>query len=275
MRRSALYVPADRPDRVQKVWNRTGEAAPDVVIADLEDGVAPSAKAAARAHLADLLGTWPADGRPVYVRLGGVTLLDDDLGALAGLPVDGWYWPKAEPDSLEQLDAALTAHGRTEPVVALIESARGVLAAEEIAAHHRVERLGLGEADLVADLGADPGPDGTELLLARSTVVLASAAAGLDGPSGPASTDVRDLAPLEGSCEILRRLGFAGRSCIHPDQVPVVNRTFGPSEADLDAAREVVAAFDRAIAAGEGVTVGPDGRMIDEAVVRRARRLLG
>lgn len=275
MRRSALYVPADRPDRITKVWSGSGGSAPDVVIADLEDGVAASARPAARSALAALLDQRPSATVPLYVRLGGVAALEADLEVLAGRHVDGWYWPKAEPASLELLDRALTAAGRTEPVVALVESAAGVLAAAELAAHHRVERLGLGEADLVADLGVDPGPDGEELLVARSTVVLAAAAAGIEGPSGPASTDFHDLMALERSSGTLRRLGFTGRSCIHPAQVAVVNRAFAPTEAAIAAARELVAAFDAAVAAGEGVVVGPDGRMVDEAVARRARRLLG
>lgn len=268
-------MPADRPDRVEKALALGGAGAPDAVVVDLEDGVAPAAKGAARTALTALLDGRPPSTLPLYVRLGGPEHLDADLDAVAGRHVDGWYWPKAEPESLARLDRALTDAGRAEPVVALVESAAGVLAAAQVAAHPRVERLGLGEADLIADLGADPGPDGMELLLARSTVVLASAAAGLEGPSGAARTDFRDLTALERSSEILRRLGFTGRSCIHPDQVEVVNRSFSPSEAALAEARGLVAALDAATEAGEGVVVGPDGRMVDEAVVRRARRLLG
>ena len=138
-----------------------------------------------------------------------------------------------------------------------------------------MRRLQVGEADLKADTGIEPGDDERELLWVRSQVVLASAAAGIDPPVGPVSTNFRDLDALRASTEAVRRLGYRGRACIHPAQIAVVHEVFTPSPEQVDAAQALIAAYDAAVAAGSGVLIGPDGRMVDEAVVRQARRLVG
>ena len=138
-----------------------------------------------------------------------------------------------------------------------------------------MRRLQVGEADLKADTGIEPGDDERELLWVRSQVVLASAAAGIDPPVGPVSTNFRDLDALRASTEAVRRLGYRGRACIHPAQIAVVHEVFTPSPEQVDAAQALIAAYDAAVAAGSGVLLGPDGRMVDEAVVRQARRLVG
>jgi citrate lyase subunit beta/citryl-CoA lyase len=248
------------------------------LIVDLEDGVAPGAKPGARDALRVLAEAVPEDGPAVFVRINGADdprVLDSDLQALDGLPVDGIYLPKATLAGVEAVAARLDLAGRASlPLVALIESARGLLEAGELARHPRVERLAIGEADLTADLGVRPGPDDAEMIPLRLQVVVASAAAGIDPPTGPVSTDFRDLEALRASSEALARLGFAGRATIHPDQLAVVNEVFRPSAEARDDARRLVELFDRAVAEGHGAIVGPDGRMVDEAVVRRARRLL-
>lgn len=127
-----------------------------------------------------------------------------------------------------------------------------------------------GEADLCADTGIDPGDPGG-LLAIRTQVVLASAAAGIDPPIGPVSTDFRDLDALAESTKNLARLGFRGRSCIHPAQVPIVNEVFTPDPVALTRARELLSRFE---SAHGGVVLDADGRMVDLAVIRRARRLL-
>ncbi len=150
-----------------------------------------------------------------------------------------------------------------------------MLRAAEIAQAPRVRRLQVGEADLKADTGIEPGDDERELLWVRSQVVLVSAAAGIDPPVGPVSTNFRDLDALRVSTEAVRRLGYRGRACIHPAQIAVVHEVFTPSPEQVDAARALIAAYDAAVAAGSGVLIGADGRMVDEAVVRQARRLVG
>ena len=113
--------------------------------------------------------------------------------------------------------------------------------------------------------------DEREMLMARSMLVLASAAAHIDAPTGPVSTDYRDLDALRASSVALRRMGFGGRSAIHPAQIPIINEVFTPTAAEIERATAQLAVFAEA---GGGACLGPDGRMVDEAVVRSARRLL-
>ena len=108
----------------------------------------------------------------------------------------------------------------------------------------------------------------------RSSVVLASAAAGIEPPVGPVSTNFRDLDALRHSTEALARLGYLGRACIHPAQAAVVNEVFTPSAEVVESARALIERYDAAVAAGEGVFTDDSGRMVDLAVVRQARRAL-
>jgi citrate lyase subunit beta/citryl-CoA lyase len=171
--------------------------------------------------------------------------------------------PKAEqPETIAAIAARLPDHAS---VIPLVESARGVLAAAHLAAAPRVDRLALGEADLAADLGVEPSPQALEFLAVRTQIVLVSAAAGIRPPLGPVATDFTDLAAFESSTRAVHRLGFGSRSAIHPAQVAVINRVFTRRLV------EAAAAFGRA---GAGVFVGDDGTMVDEAIVRRARRIV-
>ncbi|TMQ94803.1 CoA ester lyase [Actinomadura soli] len=266
--RSALYVPGDRPEKLAGALTRGADA----LIADLEDAVAPGAKPTARRTVAAWLTTLPQDAPEIWIRINPGEAGHEDLRALEPvLPtVAGICVAKTEtPADLATIDKLLgPAKAALCPV---LESAAAVLGAQEIARAPRVVRLQLGEADLCADIGVDPGADERELLWPRSQIVLASAAAGIDPPLGPVSTDFRDLDRLAESTHALRRLGFQGRACIHPAQLPVVNEVFTPSPDELARARALVARFE---AAGSGVVQDESGRMVDEAVIRRARRTL-
>lgn len=286
--RSALYVPGDRPEKLAGALTRGADA----LIVDLEDAVPQATKPQARRFVADWLtdlppaaargpaesaepapGADPAGGPEVWVRINPGPLGHEDLRALAaGLDaVAGVCMAKTEsPEDLVAVDEIL----RAAPwivVSPILESAAAVLSAREIARAPRVVRLQLGEADLRADIGVEPGPDERELLWPRSQVVLASAAAGIDPPLGPVSTDFRDLDRLAESSHALRRLGFQGRACIHPAQIPVVNEVFTPSAEQIDRARLLVERFETS---GSGVVLDESGHMVDQAVIRRARRLL-
>ena len=291
MNRSYLYVPGDRPDRLAKGLTKGADA----IIADLEDGVAATAKAEARDAVCALLENLTLDGAAgvagvdgtagvphILVRVNPGQLMADDVRAVMTAGADAIYLPKATMDSLrhcsEQLDQLESAdpgrRARSVRVVPLIENARGLLDAPEMACHDRVHNLALGEADLTAELGIEPSADGSELLFARSTVVVASAAAGLDPPTAPVSTDFRDLESLRAETVALRRLGFGARSAIHPSQLGVINDVFTPTAAELERATALVARFEESLVRGEGVCVDTDGTMVDEAVVRSARRIL-
>lgn len=272
--RSALYVPGDRPEKLAGARARGADA----LIVDLEDAVPPPRKVQAREAVAAWLAPLPpagegAAGEPeIWIRINPGRLGHNDLRAVAAPAVAGVCVAKTElPEDLVAVDEVL----RGAPWIAvcpMLESAAAVLAAPRIARAPRVVRLQLGEADLCADIGVEPGPDERELLWARSQVVLASAAARIDPPLGPVSTDFRDLDRLAASSHALRRLGFQGRACIHPAQIAVVNEVFTPSAEELDRARSLVARFETA---GSGVVLDDRGAMVDQAVIRRARRLLG
>ncbi|ETK32675.1 HpcH/HpaI aldolase/citrate lyase family protein [Microbispora sp. ATCC PTA-5024] len=255
-----LYAPADRPDRVAKAL--AGEA--DVVIVDLEDAVASENKGAARAETVALLAT----PQPrVEIRLNDVRTPygQADLHALASLlsGTAGVRIPKVESaEEVRQVAEAVPGV----PLRPLVESALGLERAYEIAtACEAVAGVGLGEADLRADLGIG---DDAGLAWARSRIVVAARAAGLPAPAQSVYTNVRDLDGLAASCAEGRALGFRGRAAIHPLQVPVIAAAYRPSQDEIVAAVGVVAAAD------QGAVALADGRFVDEAVVRQARRVL-
>jgi citrate lyase subunit beta/citryl-CoA lyase len=281
--RSYLYIPGNQPRFLASALERGADA----LIVDLEDAVPLAGKDAAREAVGQWLAGLPRLEAEIWVRVNPGERGLADVRALAnaatgrlgggpahgGAALAGFCLAKADSAAdVAEVAAALDALGSPAALLPLLESAAGVLRAAHIARAPRVRRLQLGEADLCADAGIEPGADERELLFARSSVVLASAAAGIEPPVAPVSTDFRDLDALAASTRSLRRLGFFGRACIHPAQLPVANQVFTPTRAELDAAADVVS---RHAAAGGGVAVAVDGRMIDEAVVRWARRLLG
>jgi citrate lyase subunit beta / citryl-CoA lyase len=248
----ALYVPGSRPDRFDKAAATGAE-----VILDLEDSVAAAEKASAREAVAAWVSAY--DG-PVQVRVNapGSPELADDLAALP--PDVAVRLPKvASVADLERL-AGRQVH-------AILESAEGVENAAAIARVAEVASLALGEADLAAELGLD-GEDAFAWV--RSRLVVAAAAAGLPAPMMSAYPAVRDLGGLEESCRRGRRLGMRGRTAIHPSQVAVIRSVFAPTEAELSWATEVMDAL-----AARGVATLSDGSMVDAAMARRARAILG
>ena len=265
-RRSWLFTPATRPDR----FARAGEAGADVLIIDLEDAVAPGdkdrARAAALAHLDAGRGTAPIQA----LRVNGLSTRAglDDLRLLleSRTGPDAVILPKVEtPDEPRLVDAWLAEAGSRAALVALIESARGLEAAPGIArSTPRLSALMFGAADLAADLGAPAAWE--PLLYARSRVVAAAAAAGIGAIDAP-YFDLKDQAGLDAELRAAVALGFAAQAAIHPGQVAAINAALTPSAAAVAEAREILAQNE----AGVGV-VG--GRMVDEAVARRARRIL-
>jgi citrate lyase subunit beta / citryl-CoA lyase len=258
-----LYAPGDQPDRVAEAL----ASAADVVIVDLEDPVRPDAKAAARDNLGSLLdGVDPSQGLQVRINALTTPWVDEDLAAVSALPPGvGVRIPKCEdPLAVDDLDRRL---GRR-PLHLLVESALGVEMAYALTQCAGVASIGLGEADLRADLGVT---ENGGLLYARSRVITAAAAAGLPAPHMSVYPNVADLDGLRRSCEVGRRLGFLGRAAIHPKQLPVITEVYRPSEDDIARARELVAAAD---ASESGAVLTADGRFVDEAVLRQARRTL-
>jgi citrate lyase subunit beta/citryl-CoA lyase len=254
--RSLLFVPGNRADR----FDRAAGAGADVVVLDLEDAVEVSAKGVAR----DAVAGWLVTGGEAVVRVNPVTspYFHDDSSALAGLPgLLGIMLPKADAEALEL--AAARCPGV--PLVPLVESARGVHEVHRVAAGHGVVRLAFGAIDLALDLMMEESPE--SLLLARSSLVLASRVAGLDPPADGVTTRLDDGESARLDAQAARALGFGGKLCIHPTQVPVVNAAFSPTADELRWAEGVLAALP-------GGAVRHGNHMIDAPLRDRARRIV-
>jgi citrate lyase subunit beta/citryl-CoA lyase len=246
-----LFVPGDRPERFAKA----AASGADAVIIDLEDAVAPDHKALARAGLAQL-----PSGLPVFVRVNAVGSgwFEEDMAAIAGLPLAGVMLAKTE-------SAADVARVEDFQVIALIETARGLASAREIAATLGVARLAFGSIDFCADLGVSHAREA--LLMARSELVLASRLGGLAAPLDGVTTSILDPALIEDEARYAQGLGFGGKLCIHPAQIPAVQHGFMPGAAQIEWAKRI-------LAAGDAGAVAVDGAMVDAPVRARARAIL-
>jgi citrate lyase subunit beta/citryl-CoA lyase len=272
-RRSVLFSPGDQPDLMRKA---PGTGA-DTVVFDLEDAVAPGRKDEAREAVDDVLADPGFDPDcEVCVRLNPEPrVAAEDLEAvLDGDPsIDAVMVPKASSGAdVREKDELVREHGYDLPVLALCESAEGVLDAREIAATPAVDAVAFGAEDLSADVGATRTEGGEEVAYARQHVVLAAAAADVDAID-TVFTDVEDTDRLAEETAFADQLGYDGKMAIHPAQVRVINDAFTPAEADVEWAEKVLAARDEADAEGRGV-FRVDDEMIDAPLVARAERIL-
>lgn len=261
--RSLLFAPANRADLLAKFPT----LAADVFSPDLEDGTPAGEREAARAGLADNLRR--ARGRaPLFVRVNAAGSADfaADLAAARAAGADGIVLPKAETA------ADVAALGGGLPVIAGIESIRGVLAAVEIAAAPGVAAVYFGAEDFGAEMGARRTPDGHEVLYARSRVVLAAKAAGVKALD-QVVIQIRDDDQFRRDARTGRDLGYDGKMCLLPRQIPLANEVFGPSAAEIDQARRLVDAYEAARRGGAG-TIDFEGRMVDEPILKAARGIL-
>lgn len=275
-----LFAPANDATQVERALRHAGA---DAAILDLEDTVPPADKTRARR-----LAREAADGprrTKVYVRVNGVATpwFPGDLDAVVAAGLDGVVLPKTS--GAADIQAADTRLARLESerglaagsidLVPLIETARGIVALPEIAACGivRVRRLSLGSVDLSLDVGFTATAEETELLVVRTQLVLWSRAAELEPPIDTVYLDLQDAAGFENSCRRARALGFQGRLCAHPNQVPPANRIFAPTPEEVAWAKDVVAAFREAEAEGRAA-IEVRGQFVDYPVVRRAERLL-
>ena len=263
--RSFLFAPGSEERKLVRAL----ESDADAVVADLEDAVAPAEKVAARDLALGLVAAAATRSvRLVRVNAVGTEWHDADIAAVAVSEADGIVLPKATPAAVDAVARRVDL-----PLAAIVETAVGLREAFAIASHDAVRVLMLGAVDLGLELGLEPRDDGQEILFARSSLVVDSAAAGLRGPVDRVWVDVRDREGLARDCAAGRSLGFRGKSLVHPDQVAPTHEAFAPAADELRRAREIVAAYERAEADGLGV-VALDGEMIDAPVVERARELL-
>jgi citrate lyase subunit beta/citryl-CoA lyase len=274
-RRSVLFSPGDRPDLMRKA----PDSGADVVVFDLEDGVAPEAKADGREAVNDVLTDDAFDPDcEVCVRVNPVRPDRDvtaaDLRAvLDGDPrIDSVMLPKAErAEDVRILDNLLGARRVDLPIIALCESAAGVLHAEAIAATDPIDAIAFGAEDLSADIGATRTREGTEVLHAREHVVLAAGAADVDALD-TVFTDIGESEALAEETAFALGLGYDGKMCIHPAQVPVVNDAFTPADDRIEWAHRVLEAAAEAQADGVGV-FRVDDEMIDAPLIARAEQV--
>lgn len=268
MMRSVLFTPATRIDRVEKAW-ATGAA--DIVVADLEDATPPDQKDSAREAVIELLQRSNSDAclRAVRINAWPGPIGDADLQALAASAPDIIVVPKAEDAGDLQ---SLVAHAPDSDILAIIETAKGVLHAEEIAAINSVTAIAFGAEDLAADAGMRRTPSNAEVAVPRSLVALAAASqriAAID----MITADFQDTDRFRREADEAVGLGFAGKMCLHPSQVAAAHEAWTPTPDEIAQARKIVQAANDGDAAAGGVVV-VDGKMVDVPLVRQAQALL-
>ena len=268
---SLLFVPSDQPRKLAK--GRESRAA--ALILDWEDSVSDPAKPDARRRALDFLRSKAEFPASIFIRMNasGSRHFSEDCAALRELRPDAIVLPKCRSAHDVQDLASFLSEADLEKachIVPLIESAAAVVNCSAIlAASDRVIAAGFGAEDFSADMQITRSPGEPELLYARCVIATACRAAGVEALDSP-YLEYRDTQGLRTAAASAAHLGFTGKLAIHPAQVPVLNEVFSPSQRELEAARQLVDAFESANAAVAGI----NGRMIDEAVIKRARRLL-
>ena len=279
--RSYLFAPGNSEKLVAKVFG----AGADAIVLDLEDAVPPSEKVRARQLVAKALsrtapaGGRGADGRPsVFVRINALDSQEwrEDINASVTPAVAAIRVPKAESldmfcrlnDAISQREELAGLRVGSLAVVATIESARGLARVDEIGGAPRLSGFTFGSSDYCADVGADP-IDETATLFARSRLVMASRCHRLNPPVASVFTRLDDDAGLRADTMKQRALGFFGRSAVHPRQLATIHQLFSPTDDEVKASRDIVAAFETSRSQGVGA-LQTGGGFVDAAVVRRA-----
>lgn len=276
--RSLLFAPGSDTKKMTKAYNLDA----DGIILDLEDAVAYSQKDAAREQVADFLTTPPV--KPTFVRVNDAksAFILSDIQAVVDKPIVGIFLAKTESaEEVRHVDWLLTLlEGQYNlpmqklEIVAFLENTLGIEKAYEIAtASPRVKRLAFGGNDYTTDIGTPYSNTGDEFFYARSRMVVASRAAGIEAPLDTVCPFIKDTDLLEEDAKRAQRLGFQGKMVIHPNQISPVNTIFSPTQKEIDYSRKIIAAFEEAEAKGTGV-IQVDGKMIEYPIVNRARQVL-
>ncbi len=272
-RRSVLYMPASRSSALEKAKSLSADA----LIFDLEDAVAPDAKADARGMAVQAALSGEYGRREIAIRANGLDTPwgKEDLQAIAQSGAHAVVIPKVESAKmLEEVDQILADAGAPENLWlwAMIETPKGVLRVEEIAAHSKLTVLVMGTSDLAVDLTANHTPERIPFLTSFGLVLLAARAHGrsvLDG----VHLNLTDDKEFEAHCRQAVDMGFDGKTLIHPKQVAPANAWFGPDPKAVENAEKVVEAYETAIATGQGVAT-LDGKLIENLHAVQARRIL-
>lgn len=280
--RTALFVPGNRPDQVDKAVN----AGADAVIIDLEDALALSEKAQARPKVREKI-LEHSNGRMI-VRVNGLDsgFIQEDLEEVIVEGLGCIIVPKVDDkDHVREIHRLLLEVEKDkgmEPgaiaIIPLIESARAVENVFQIVSETtdpaRLLTVAFGAADYTLDMGIEITKEGTELLYARSRIPIACRAAGIEPPlDTPFMIDLKDLEALKADARRAKQLGFQGKLCVHPNQIEPCHEIFSPTKEELLYAERVIRAFDEAEAKGVAA-IQLDGNFIDYPVVEKARRVL-
>jgi citrate lyase subunit beta / citryl-CoA lyase len=272
-RRSVLFMPGSNA----RALERAKTLPADGLIFDLEDAVAPDAKETARKMVCDAVRAGGYGKRELIVRVNAMATPwgHPDLAAIATCGVDAILLPKVESgETVRQVVSFLTAHGASEQMAiwCMLETPRGILRAEEIAASPRVAALVMGTSDLTTELHARHTRDRLPVLPSLGWCVLVGRAYGLSVLDG-VHLDLNDDEGFAYACRQAADIGFDGKTLIHPKTIATANRIFAPSPDDLASARKIIAAHAEATAQGKGVIV-VDGRLIENLHVEEAHRLV-
>lgn len=267
MIKSYLFVPGNRPDRIEKALASEANA----VIIDLEDAIPMSAKDKVREGVRKFLALHDfVKSKKVYVRINDsfTPFYEQDVRMVAEFPDVGIMLPKTNsPEDVQMLEATTSSN---QLIIPLIETAKGVLRAYEIASSSkRVKKLAFGAVDYCLDLNISISTHGQELIYPRSALVLASRAAELAPPIDTVFTSISNEAGLIEEINRAKNLGMFSKMCIHPVQLDHVNTLFGPSEEEILWAKRVVEKFEVALAEGHSA-IKVDDKMIDLPVYNQA-----
>ena len=267
--RSVLYIPGSKERALEKAMTLPTDA----IIFDLEDAVAPDAKAEARETLATALKEKDYGKRAKIVRINALTTEwgNEDVRVLKNAGADVFLLPKVNTPT--DVDALADMLAPDMPIWVMMETPVSVFNAREIAAHQRVTGLVTGTNDLTKDLGCRTRADRLPLMTALQMIVMAARAArgvvAIDG----VYNRFRDGDGLKAECEQGRDLGFDGKTLIHPAQVEVTNTAFAPTQSEIDLAQRQIEAYEDSMKSGQGVAV-VDGQIVENLHVVAAKRIL-
>ncbi len=278
LRRTMMFVPGNNPAMMSDAFIYS----PDSIMLDLEDSVTMAEKDAARLLVHNALKTIDYGNTEMVVRINPLNTPygKKDVEAVVTAGVHVIRMPKTETaeevieleEEIEKVEKELGCVGRTQ-IMAAIESTKGIINAYAIAtASKRMMGIALGAEDYCANLKAQRTPSGDELLLARETIVVAARAAGIDALDTVYS-NLNDMETFRKEVELIKRLGFDGKSIINPRQIEIINEVFAPTEKEIEKAKTIIAAIKEAAAKGSGV-IAVNGKMVDRPVVIRAERTI-
>jgi citrate lyase subunit beta/citryl-CoA lyase len=281
--RTALFVPGNRPDRIEKAFNTEA----DVIIIDLEDAVPLSEKETSRSKVREKVAQYADRMMLIRINALGSPFIKDDLEEAVVEGVNGIILPKVEkPDDIHEINSLICAVEKKRAIpdgsirlLPLIESAAAVQHVYDIVSAktkpERIYTVAFGAADYTLDMGIAMTMEGNELYYARSKIAIACRAAGIAPPiDTPFMIDLNDIEALISDAKRAKELGFQGKLVIHPkQQVEPCNRIFSPTPEEIARAEKIIQVFEEAEAAGTAA-IQMEGKFIDYAVVKKSRDIL-